>query len=103
MKYENAKDIFPEDLLRQIQRYVSGKLIYIPSLEEKKSWGEASGYRRYLVERNRAIRAEKDINAVPRFLSLDTIFPIFPLGKEPNRIFGAGELFPVKMHRNIPG
>ena len=57
MKYENAKDIFPEDLLRQIQRYVSGKLIYIPSLEEKKSWGEASGYRRYLVERNRAIRA----------------------------------------------
>lgn len=57
MKYENAKDIFSEDLLRQIQRYVSGKLIYIPSLEEKKSWGEASGYRRYLVERNRAIRA----------------------------------------------
>ena len=57
MKYENAKDIFPEDLLRQIQRYVSGKLIYIPSLEEKKSWGEASGYHRYLVERNRAIRA----------------------------------------------
>ena len=57
MKYENAKDIFPEELLRQIQRYVSGKLIYIPSLEEKKSWGEASGYRRYLVERNRAMRA----------------------------------------------
>lgn len=57
LKYENAKDIFPEELLRQIQRYVSGKLIYIPSLEEKKSWGEASGYRRYLVERNRAMRA----------------------------------------------
>ena len=37
LKYENAKDIFPEDLLRQIQRYVSGKLIYIPALEEKKS------------------------------------------------------------------
>ena len=43
MKYENGKDIFPERLLKQIQKYVSGKLVYIPSPEEKKKdWGEAS-------------------------------------------------------------
>ena len=36
MKYKNAKDIFPENLLRQIQKYVSGELIYIPSDTQKK-------------------------------------------------------------------
>ena len=55
MKYENARDIFPPELLRQIQRYVSGKTIYIPSPEPRK-WGETSGYRRYLRDRNRDIR-----------------------------------------------
>lgn len=54
MKYENARDIFPPELLRQIQRYVSGKAIYIPSVETKR-WGESSGYRRYLRDRNRDI------------------------------------------------
>ena len=55
MKYENARDIFPPELLKQIQRYVSGKAIYIPSPETKR-WGETSGYRRYLRDRNRDIR-----------------------------------------------
>ena len=39
MQYKNGKDIFPERLLKQIQKYVSGELIYIPSLEKKKDWG----------------------------------------------------------------
>ena len=59
MKYKNAKDIFPENLLRQIQKYVSGELIYIPSdTKKKKEWGETSGYRRYLYERNRDIKTK---------------------------------------------
>ena len=57
MKYENARDIFPPELLAQIQRYVSGKAIYIPSAETKK-WGETSGYRRFLRDRNRDIRRD---------------------------------------------
>lgn len=56
MRYENARDILPPELLRQIQRYVSGKAIYIPSAETKR-WGESSGYRRFLRDRNRAIRS----------------------------------------------
>ncbi len=55
MRYENGKDIFPEALLKQIQKYASGKLVYIPS-KEKKPWGETSGYRQYLAERNQRIR-----------------------------------------------
>lgn len=55
MKYENGKDIFPERLLKQIQKYAAGKLVYIPS-PEKKDWGEATGYRKYLLKRNHDIR-----------------------------------------------
>lgn len=56
MKYENGKDIFPERLLKQIQKYASGKLVYIPSVDKKKDWGEKSGYRKYLLKRNYDIR-----------------------------------------------
>ncbi len=49
MKYQNGKDIFPEDLLKQIQKYVSGKLVYIPSGVNKRGWGETSGYKQYLL------------------------------------------------------
>lgn len=58
MKYENARDLLPEPLLRQVQKYISGKLVYVPSRERRREWGEASGYRRYLRERNRDIRAQ---------------------------------------------
>lgn len=57
MKYKNAQDIFPESLLRQIQRYVSGETIYIPAGSEKRTWGESSGYQQYLRERNALIKA----------------------------------------------
>lgn len=56
MKYVNGKDIFPEALLKQIQKYVSGKAVYIPAADEKKAWGETSGYKRYILERNCEIR-----------------------------------------------
>ena len=45
MKYENAKDILPANLLEEVQKYAAGKLIYIPKCEKPKGWGEASGYR----------------------------------------------------------
>ena len=56
MKYRNARDIFPDSLLKQIQKYVSGETIYIPAGAEKKDWGETSGYQQYIRERNASIR-----------------------------------------------
>lgn len=56
MKYVNGKNIFPEHLLKQIQKYAAGKLVYIPSMEQKKDWGETTGYRNYLLKRNHDIR-----------------------------------------------
>ena len=55
MKYINAKDILPEDILRQLQTYAAGTLLYVPKEGEEKSWGEISGYRTYLLKRNRMI------------------------------------------------
>ncbi len=55
MKYVNGGDILPPDLLRQLQSYASGMLVYIPAAE-KRGWGETTGYRRCLAERNRDIR-----------------------------------------------
>lgn len=56
MRYENARDIFPAQLLRQVQKYAAGKLVYIPAGDVKRPWGEATGYRRYLIERNREMK-----------------------------------------------
>jgi hypothetical protein len=58
MNYRNAQDIFPENLLKQIQRYVSGETIYIPAKNDKKAWGESSGYRPYLAKRNQSMKKD---------------------------------------------
>ncbi len=56
MNYENAADILPEDLLKRVQKFAAGKLIYVPETIGKRSWGETSGYKRYLEERNQEIK-----------------------------------------------
>ncbi|MGE7826972.1 CD3324 family protein [Paenibacillus sp. NPDC093718] len=78
MNYENASDIIPEKLLKEIQKYAAGKLLYIPT-EDKRAWGEKSGYRNQLQRRNIMIR-NKYANGVTvseladeYFLSLDSI------------------------------
>ena len=57
MKYRNASEIFPDELLREIQKYTSGELLYIPKGEEEPAgWGEKSGAKAYFRERNAGIR-----------------------------------------------
>lgn len=58
MKYENAADILPEDLLKRVQKFAAGKLIYVPEAIGKRFWGETSGYKRYLGERNQEIKTK---------------------------------------------
>jgi len=56
MSYVNADDVLPEYLVREIQKYVDGQLIYISRKDENsKSWGEKSGTRDKMAERNRKI------------------------------------------------
>lgn len=56
MKYTNAAEILPSGLLREIQRYIEGELLYIPKSESKQEWGAVSGSKRFYSERNSRIR-----------------------------------------------
>ena len=56
MKYRNASEIFPDELLREIQKYSSGEMIYVPEKEKKKEWGAVSGARVFYEQRNQEIR-----------------------------------------------
>lgn len=65
--------------MKEIQKYAAGKLLYIPIGEEKKAWGETSGYRNQLQRRNLMIR-NKYAHGVTvseladeYFLSLDSV------------------------------
>lgn len=56
MKYINAAEVLPKDLLNEILNYVDGELLYIPSSGKKKRWGTNSGSREYYQKRNNEIR-----------------------------------------------
>ena len=56
MKYVNAKDVLPAEVLSEVQKYTCGNLIYIPMLEEKKAgWGQLSGSKKQVILRNKSI------------------------------------------------
>ena len=56
MKYRNASDILPDELLREVQKYACGETIYIPNSMERKKWGHGSGARVFYKQRNEEIR-----------------------------------------------
>ena len=56
MKYKNASDILPDELLKEIQKYTSGEALYIPSDGKRKKWGTGSGAKVFYAQRNEEIR-----------------------------------------------
>ncbi len=59
MKYLNAAQILPGELLEQIQNYADGVYLYIPRrAEEKRHWGAGTDTKLYLRQRNQAIYQE---------------------------------------------
>ncbi len=53
MKYEKAQNILPEDVVELIQQYIDGGYLYIPrKCENRKAWGENSGIKNELKDRN---------------------------------------------------
>lgn len=80
MRYVKAEMILPDKLIKEIQKYIQGEYLYIPSqLEKRKKWGEKSGNRALLQNRNEDIRRKyaegykiKDL-AKEFFLSVDSI------------------------------
>jgi hypothetical protein len=56
MKYRNASEILPDDLLKELQKYAPGEILYVPSDKNRTQWGEKTGARQFYVQRNEEIR-----------------------------------------------
>lgn len=56
MSYVNGKDVLPPGLLEELQGYIQGELLYIPKKSEQRvRWGENSGSRQEIANRNEEI------------------------------------------------
>ena len=59
MRYVNAQDILPKDVLALMQEYVDGAYIYVPRKDDnRKSWGDNTRSKQLTKERNAAIYAQ---------------------------------------------
>lgn len=50
MDYINAADVLPNKLLKEIQMYVNGGLLYIPKEFKSKKWGVVSDSREFYLK-----------------------------------------------------
>jgi len=50
--YKNGKNVLPKELLKELQKYIQGEIIYIPKTETRKAWGESNGTRQAIRKRN---------------------------------------------------
>ena len=58
MRYRNASEVLPDELLKELQKYAPGELLYIPSDEKRKQWGSQSGAKVFYEQRNQEIRSK---------------------------------------------
>lgn len=56
MKYRNASEILPDELLKELQKYAPGEILYVPSDKGRKKWGSGTGARHFYEQRNEGIR-----------------------------------------------
>jgi Uncharacterized conserved protein len=82
MKYLNALNVFPDELLIEIRKYIPEGFLYIPGSDTRKEWGSISGQKNQLNIRNRLIykdylngKAVVEI-AKERYLSESSIYRI---------------------------
>lgn len=72
MEYKNGIDLFPRELLKEIQKYVSGGLVYIPQSESnRKGWGQLSGIKLEIHTRNFEIKQKFSIGMTISQLAID--------------------------------
>lgn len=56
MKYINANDVLPRELVKELQKYIETGYLYVPAKSQpRRPWGQLSGYREELQKRNREI------------------------------------------------
>jgi Mor family transcriptional regulator len=80
MKYRNAGEILPGELLAELQKYAQGELIYVPGRRAGKAgWGTVNGSReRYALRNLQMARSFRDGASIKElserfFLSKDSV------------------------------
>lgn len=59
MKCKKAESVLPKALLNEVRKYIQGEYLYISKADgSKKKWGEKSGSRQELSQRNHMIRQD---------------------------------------------
>lgn len=93
--------------MKEIQKYAAGKLLYIPSGDDKKAWGETSGYRNKLKRRNLMI-CNKYAHGMTvseladeYFLSLDSIKKIIYSKKKDKNLTYTPTLMSAVQYANV--
>lgn len=56
MKYRKAADVLPDELLKEVQKYVNGEALYFPKYKEHKNWGDITGAKDFYIQRNNEIK-----------------------------------------------
>jgi Mor family transcriptional regulator len=89
MRYINAQDIFPNDVLAVMQQFIDGAYIYVPKKpDNRKKWGENTRSKIETQERNEKIYAKYKCGigvnelAAEYFLSDKSIQRIITQGKK---------------------
>lgn len=92
MRYRNAQDIFPKDVLAVMQEFADGAYIYIPKKScNRKKWGDNTRSKIETKERNEKIYAQyksgTSVNelSVEYYLSDKSIQRIITHGKKQER------------------
>jgi len=57
MKYRNAAERLPMQLLQELQKHAPGELLYVPA-RQRKAWGEGTGAKTLYAKRNAEIRGQ---------------------------------------------
>ena len=82
MKYINAKKLLPDGLVKELQNYIQGGYLYIPAdSKQQKHWGELSGYRRELSQRNTKIIEEYHNGVSIEFLADKYLLSVYTIRK----------------------
>jgi len=55
LNYKKGTEVLPARLLKEIQEYAEGSLLYIPKKSDKAGWGCVSGARGSIDQRNKEI------------------------------------------------
>jgi len=89
MRYRNAQDVFPKDVLVAMQEFADGAYIYIPKKScNRKKWGDNTSSKNETKKRNEKIYAQYksgcSINELSAeyYLSDKSIQRIITLGKK---------------------